>query len=60
MLPAEEEELDYAKERLGIESFTEATITKVEFGKPYSMRISNQSSALNKEASARYSLFKMT
>ena len=35
VLPAEEEELDQAKERLGIEHFTEATITKVEFGKPY-------------------------
>lgn len=35
VLPAEEEELDEAKERLGIEHFTEATITKVEFGKPY-------------------------
>ena len=35
VLPAEEEELDQAKEQLGIEHFTEATITRVEFGKPY-------------------------
>ena len=35
VLPAEEEELDQAKARLGIKHFTEATITKVEFGKPY-------------------------
>ena len=35
VLPAEEEELDQAKKQLGIEHFTEATITKVEFGKPY-------------------------
>ena len=35
VLPAVEEELDQAKEQLGVEHFTEATITKVEFGKPY-------------------------
>ena len=35
VLPAEEEELDQAKERLGIEHFTESTITRVDFGKPY-------------------------
>ena len=35
VLPAEEEELDQAKEQLEIEHFTEATIIKAEFGKPY-------------------------
>ena len=34
-LPATEEELETAKAKIGVDYFTEATITKVEFGKPY-------------------------
>ena len=34
-LPATEEELDMAKDRLGVDYFTEATIDKIEFGQPY-------------------------
>lgn len=33
-LPATEEELDAAKERLGVDHFTEAAIDKIEFGQP--------------------------
>ena len=34
-LPAMDEELEQAKEQIGVDHFTEATIVKVEFGKPY-------------------------
>ena len=34
-LPATEEELDAAKDQLGVDYFTEATIDKIEFGEPY-------------------------
>lgn len=34
-LPATDEELEQAKEQIDVEYFTEATIVKVEFGKPY-------------------------
>ena len=34
-LPATEEELDMAKEKIGVDYFTEAAIVKIEFGKPY-------------------------
>lgn len=34
-LPAMDEELEQAKEQIGVDNFTEATIVKVEFGKPY-------------------------
>lgn len=34
-LPAMDEELDQTKEQIGVDQFTEATIVKVEFGKPY-------------------------
>lgn len=35
ILPATDEELDQAKAQIGVEHFTEATIVKAEFGKPY-------------------------
>lgn len=35
VLPATDEELEQAKEQTGVDHFTEATIVKVEFGKPY-------------------------
>ena len=34
-LPATDEELDQAKVRLGVDHFTEATIVRAEFGRPY-------------------------
>lgn len=34
-LPAEDEELEQAKAKIGVESFAEAKIVEVEFGKPY-------------------------
>ena len=34
-LPATDEELDTAKAAIGVDYFTEATIEKIEFGKPY-------------------------
>lgn len=34
-LPAEDEELEQAKAQIGVESFAEAKIVEVEFGKPY-------------------------
>ena len=34
-LPATDEELDQVKARLGVDHFTEATIVKAEFGRPY-------------------------
>ena len=34
-LPADEDELDMAKDKLGVDYFTEATIDKIEFGEPY-------------------------
>ena len=34
-LPATDEELDQIKARLGVDHFTEATIVKAEFGRPY-------------------------
>ena len=35
ILPATDEELDQAKAQIGVDQFTEATIVKAEFGKPY-------------------------
>ncbi|MBQ8622163.1 MAG: hypothetical protein IJ422_07595, partial [Oscillospiraceae bacterium] len=35
ILPATDEELDQAKAQIGVDHFTEATIVKAEFGKPY-------------------------
>lgn len=35
ILPATDEELDQAKAQIGVDPFTEATIVKAEFGKPY-------------------------